>query len=65
MLATDAHSNSQVFDPVPVNTAFGILCGLTIVRRSFPGKGLLNAFIDLPLALSPVVVGLALFLLFL
>ena len=49
---------------VPVNTAFGILCGLTIVRRSFPGKGLLNAFIDLPLALSPVVVGLALFLLY-
>ena len=49
---------------VPVNTAFGILCGLTVVRRSFPGKGLLNAFIDLPLALSPVVVGLALFLLY-
>ena len=49
---------------VPVNTAFGILCGLTIVRRSFPGKGLLNAFIDIPLALSPVVVGLALFLLY-
>jgi sulfate transport system permease protein len=34
------------------------------VRRSFPGKGVLNAFIDLPLALSPVVVGLALFLLY-
>jgi sulfate transport system permease protein len=49
---------------VPVNTAFGILCGLTVVRREFPGKGLLNAFIDLPLALSPVVVGLALFLLY-
>jgi sulfate transport system permease protein len=49
---------------VPVNTVFGIVCGLTIVRRSFPGKGVLNAFIDLPLALSPVVVGLALFLLY-
>jgi sulfate transport system permease protein len=49
---------------VPVNTVFGIVCGLAIVRRSFPGKGLLNAFIDLPLALSPVVVGLALFLLY-
>jgi sulfate transport system permease protein len=49
---------------VPVNTLFGVLCALTIVRRSFPGKGLLNAFIDLPLALSPVVVGLALFLLY-
>jgi sulfate/thiosulfate transport system permease protein len=49
---------------VPVNTVFGIVCALAIVRRDFPGKGLLNAFIDLPLALSPVVVGLALFLLY-
>ena len=49
---------------VPINTVFGIVCGLAIVRRRFPGKGLLNAFIDLPLALSPVVVGLALFLLY-
>jgi sulfate transport system permease protein len=49
---------------VPVNTVFGIVCGLAIVRRRFPGKGLLNAFIDLPLALSPVVVGLCLFLLY-
>jgi sulfate/thiosulfate transport system permease protein len=49
---------------VPINTAFGIVCGLAIVRRDFPGKGVLNAFIDLPLALSPVVVGLALYLLY-
>ena len=49
---------------VPVNTVFGIVCALAIVRRDFRGKGLLNAFIDLPLALSPVVVGLALFLLY-
>jgi len=49
---------------VPINTVFGIVCALAIVRRRFPGKGLLNAFIDLPLALSPVVVGLALFLLY-
>jgi sulfate/thiosulfate transport system permease protein len=49
---------------VPINTVFGIVCGLAIVRRRFPGKGLLSAFIDLPLALSPVVVGLALFLLY-
>jgi sulfate transport system permease protein len=49
---------------VPVNTVFGIVCALAIVRKRFRGKGLLNAFIDLPLALSPVVVGLALFLLY-
>src|SRR6266566_1259008 len=49
---------------VPLNTIFGVLCALAIVRRRFPGKGLLNAVVDLPLALSPVVVGLALFLLY-
>jgi len=49
---------------VPVNTVFGIVVALAIVRQRFPGKGVLNAFIDLPLALSPVVVGLALFLLY-
>jgi sulfate/thiosulfate transport system permease protein len=49
---------------VPLNTVFGILCGLAIVRRRFRGKGLLNAFIDLPLAVSPVVIGLALYLLY-
>jgi sulfate transport system permease protein len=49
---------------VPVNTAFGIVCALTIVRRRFPGAGIVNALVDLPLALSPVVVGLMLFLLY-
>src|SRR5205085_9452472 len=49
---------------VPLNTVFGVITALTIVRKPFPGKGLLNALVDLPLALSPVVVGLALFLLY-
>jgi sulfate transport system permease protein len=49
---------------VPLNTAFGIICALAIVRRRFPGKGIVNALVDLPLALSPVVVGLSLFLLY-
>jgi sulfate/thiosulfate transport system permease protein len=49
---------------VPLNTIFGIVVGLAIVRRRFSGKGLVNAFVDLPLALSPVVVGLSLFLLY-
>ena len=49
---------------VPLNTVFGVLCALAIVRRRFHGKGLLNAFIDLPLAVSPVVVGLSLYLLY-
>jgi len=49
---------------VPLNTIFGVVCALAIVRKRFPGKGLVNAFVDLPLALSPVVVGLSLFLLY-
>jgi sulfate/thiosulfate transport system permease protein len=49
---------------VPLNTVFGVLCALAIVRRRFRGKGLLNAFIDLPLAVSPVVIGLSLFLIY-
>jgi sulfate transport system permease protein len=49
---------------VPANTLFGILCALVIVRHPFRGKGVLNALVDLPLALSPVVVGLSLFLLY-
>lgn len=49
---------------VPANTVFGVICALAIVRRRFPGKGILNAFVDLPLALSPVVVGLSLYLLY-
>ncbi|HLX32928.1 MAG TPA: sulfate ABC transporter permease subunit [Gaiellaceae bacterium] len=49
---------------VPLNTVFGVLCALAIVRRRFPGKGILNAFIDLPLAVSPVVIGLCLYLLY-
>jgi sulfate transport system permease protein len=49
---------------VPVNTVFGVVCALAIVRRRFPGAGIVNALVDLPLALSPVVVGLMLFLLY-
>jgi sulfate transport system permease protein len=49
---------------VPLNTVFGVLCALSIVRRRFRGHGVLNTFVDLPLALSPVVVGLALVLVY-
>ncbi len=49
---------------VPANTIFGIACAIAIVRQRFPGKGIVNAVVDLPLALSPVVIGLAFLLLF-
>jgi sulfate transport system permease protein len=49
---------------VPANTVFGVLCALAIVRRRFRGHGLVNSLVDLPLALSPVAVGLALVLVY-
>ena len=49
---------------VILNTLFGVLVAVLIVRHEFRGKRLLNAFIDLPLAVSPVVVGLALILVY-
>ena len=49
---------------VPVNTAFGIIAALALVRRRFPGRGFLNALIDLPFAISPVVIGLSLVLVY-
>jgi sulfate transport system permease protein len=49
---------------VPLNTVFGILCAIVIVRHRFRGVGIVNALVDLPLALSPIVVGLSLLLLY-
>jgi sulfate transport system permease protein len=49
---------------VPINTVFGVITAITLVRRRFPGRGLLNAVIDLPFAMSPVVIGLALVLVY-
>ena len=49
---------------VPLNTIFGVLCALAVVRHRLPGVGLVNALVDLPLALSPVVVGFSLVLLY-
>jgi sulfate transport system permease protein len=49
---------------VPLNTAFGVVTALVLVRQNFRGKALLNASIDLPFAISPVVIGLALFLVY-
>jgi sulfate/thiosulfate transport system permease protein len=49
---------------VPLNAIFGIICAMWIVRRPSNVTALVSAFVDLPLALSPVVVGLALLLLY-
>jgi sulfate transport system permease protein len=49
---------------VAINTVFGVGMAVLLVRHRVPGKRLLNALIDLPLAVSPVVVGLALILIY-
>src|SRR5688572_11076422 len=47
---------------VPLNTVFGVITAIVLVRHEFRGKALLNSVIDLPFAISPVVIGLALIL---
>lgn len=49
---------------VPCNTVFGVGVALILARHRFPGAWLLDAFVDLPLAVSPVVVGIALILVY-
>jgi sulfate transport system permease protein len=48
---------------VPLNVIFGVPTALVLVRNKFRGKGALQAIIDLPFAVSPVIVGVALILL--
>lgn len=47
-----------------VNTVFGVGVSLLLVRTQFPGKRALSALLDLPLSVSPIVVGLALVLVY-
>jgi sulfate transport system permease protein len=49
---------------VPLNTIFGIGCALVLVRRRGRAAAVLNALIDLPFVISPVIVGLALTLVY-
>jgi sulfate transport system permease protein len=49
---------------VPINTVFGIGCALLLVRHKWKGNGVIDAIINLPFAISPIVIGLSLFLLY-
>ena len=49
---------------VPLNTVLGVVTALALVRGRFRGKAVLQAVIDLPFAISPVVIGLALVLVY-
>ncbi|MET8776409.1 sulfate ABC transporter permease subunit CysW [Nocardia sp. NPDC050713] len=47
---------------VPVNVVFGVVTAIALVRGRFPGRNLVQGIVDLPFAVSPVVVGVALIL---
>ncbi|MGC5051489.1 sulfate ABC transporter permease [Micromonospora sp. DT48] len=49
---------------VVINTVFGVGISILLVRYDFPGKRVLNALLDVPLSVSPIVVGLALILVY-
>jgi sulfate/thiosulfate transport system permease protein len=49
---------------VLLNTLFGVGTAVLLVRHQFRGRRILNLLVDLPIAVSPVVVGLALILVY-
>lgn len=49
---------------IAINAVFGTLIAWVLVRDEFPGKRLVNAFIDLPFALPTIVAGLTLLTLY-
>jgi sulfate transport system permease protein len=49
---------------VPLNTVFGVGCALLLVRHKWKGNAVIDAIINLPFAISPIVIGLSLFLLY-
>jgi sulfate transport system permease protein len=48
---------------VPINVVFGIVTALALSRGRFPGRGVVEGIVDLPFAVSPVVVGVSLIML--
>jgi sulfate transport system permease protein len=48
---------------LPLNVIFGVMTAIALVRGRFPGRNLIQGVVDLPFAVSPVVVGVALIML--
>ena len=48
---------------VPLNVVFGVVTAIALVRWRVPGRGLIQAVVDLPFAVSPIVVGVSLIML--
>ena len=49
---------------VVLTTIFGVITAWVLVRHRFFGRGFINALVDLPFAVSPVIVGLTAVILF-
>jgi sulfate transport system permease protein len=49
---------------VPLNTIFGVGCAMVLVRGKTRGRAILDALIDLPFVVSPIIAGLALILVY-
>jgi sulfate/thiosulfate transport system permease protein len=49
---------------VPINTFFGVAAAWCLTKYNFKGKAFLTALIDLPFAISPVIAGLMIVMLF-
>ena len=48
---------------VPLNVVFGVVTAIALARWRVPGRGLIQAVVDLPFAVSPIVVGVSLIML--
>ncbi len=55
---------TTAFVAVALNTVFGVACAILLVRHRFPGRALVDRAVDLPFAVSPVMAGLALVIVF-
>lgn len=69
LLSPDSlHSFSLTFwitvGTVVLNTFFGVILAVVLVKHNFPGKLLFEGLVDLPFAVSPVVAGFMFIILF-
>jgi sulfate transport system permease protein len=60
VLASFRLSFGTAFSAAIVNILFGVLIAWTLVRYDFPGKRIIDAFVDLPFALPTAVAGITL-----
>jgi sulfate/thiosulfate transport system permease protein len=44
---------------LPINTAFGLAAAWALAKFDFPGRRLLISLIELPLSISPIIIGVA------